>query len=97
MQFNLSLNKQEYISNETSNKRTLGARALVVRDSNVSKWCLRARRGIESTRKKYFCRELNLLKFRIGSFLESYLESSHTTIQVQVNLIHSFSIYRTLR
>src|SRR3954462_8716166 len=43
-----------YISIETSIIRTKGARALAVRDSNVSKWCLRARRVIENTRKSIF-------------------------------------------
>ena len=54
MQFNSSLNKQEYISIETSNIRTKGANALAVRDSNVSKWCLRARKGIGKYERENF-------------------------------------------
>src|SRR3954462_14814963 len=49
-----SLQARVYISIETSNIRTKGARALAVRDSNVSKWCLRARKGIVNTREKTF-------------------------------------------
>ena len=74
MQFNSSLNKQESIlAFDTSNKRTKGARALAVRDSNVSKWCLRARKGLGRKRKKVI--ENNyLLKFHTWSFLDSYLD-----------------------
>jgi len=76
MQFNSSLNKQESIlALNTSNKRTKGARALAVRDSNVSKWCLRASKGLGRKRKKVV--ENNyLLKFHTWSPLDSYLDSS---------------------
>src|SRR3954464_8843474 len=76
MQFNSSLkNARVYISIDTSNKRTKGARDLAVRDSNVSRWCLRASRGLGKREKKvvenYF-----LLKFHTWSPLDSYLDSS---------------------
>src|SRR3954471_22670977 len=76
MQFNSSLNlARVYISINTSNKRTKGARALAVRDSNVSKWCLRASKGLGRKRKKVV--ENNyLLKFHAWSPLDSYLDSS---------------------
>jgi hypothetical protein len=46
MQFNSSHNKQESIlALKQATKEHKGARALAVRDSNVSKWCLRARSG----------------------------------------------------
>src|SRR3954462_5029716 len=76
MQFNSSLNKQKSIfSTNTSNKRTKGARALAVRDSNVSRWCLRASKGLGRKRKKVV--ENNyLLNFHTWSLLDSYLDSS---------------------
>ncbi len=80
-----------YISIETSNKRTLGARALAVRDSNVSKWCLRARRGIGNTRKKiYMSRTQSTRVSHLVFFWNLILTRPQTTSQVQVNLIHSF-------
>src|SRR3954464_1560239 len=69
MQFNSSLNRQVSIfSINTSNKRTKGARALAVRDSYVSRWCLRASKGLGRKRKKVV--ENNyLLKFHLGATL----------------------------
>src|SRR3954470_5786197 len=64
MQFNSSLNRQESILALT--QVTKGARALAVRDSNVSKWCLRASKGLGRKRKKVV--ENNyLLKFHTWS------------------------------
>ena len=46
MQFNSSLNKQDSIlALKQETKEHKGARALAVRDSNVSKWCLHAKVG----------------------------------------------------
>src|ERR1041385_4432278 len=86
-----------YISIETSNQRTLGARALAVRDSNVSKWCLRARRGIGNTRKNiYLLRTQSTKVSHLVFFWNLILTRPQTTSQVQVNLIHSFfNILRT--
>src|SRR3954467_6692077 len=76
MQYNSSLNRKESIfSINTSNKITKGARALAVRDSNVSKWCLSASKGLGRKRKKVV--ENNyLLKFHTWSPSDSYLDSS---------------------
>ena len=53
MQFNSSLNKQDSILALTqATKEQKVSRALVVRDSNVSRWCLRASRGLGKKRKK---------------------------------------------
>ena len=53
MKFNSSLNKQESILalTQATTISSKGARALAVRDSNVSKWCLHARKGIWEIRE----------------------------------------------
>src|ERR1043165_4323779 len=85
----------DLVSIDTSNKRTKGARALAVRDSNVSRWCLRASKGLGRKRKR-------LLRTTIySSFTLSLLwiiiwTRPQTTSQVQVKLIHSLSIFLAL-
>src|ERR1044072_9120605 len=59
---------------ECSNYRK-GVDQFAVRDSNVSRWCLRASKGLGRKRKKVV--ENNyLLKFHTWSPLDSYLDSS---------------------
>ena len=66
---------------KTAKKRKLrkpgchSTRALAIRDSNVSKWCLRASKGLGRKRKKVVQNNY-LLKFHTWSPLDSYLDSS---------------------
>src|SRR3954466_11106106 len=87
---------QEYIfSINTSNKRTKGARVLTVRDSNVSRWCLRASKGLGRKRKNVL--ENNYLQsFTLGLLWILIWTRPQTTSQVQVKLIHSLSIFLAL-
>ena len=90
MQFNSSLNKQESILALT--QATKGARALAVRDSNVSKWCLRASKGL-GRKKKMVVENNYLLKFTLSLLWILIWTRPQTTSQVQVKLIHSLSIF----
>src|ERR1041385_6120930 len=92
MQFNSSLNKQEFIlALKQATQEHKGARALAVRDSNVSKWCLRARKGIGNTRKNiYLLRTQSTKVSNLVFFWNLILTRPQTTSQVQVNLIHSY-------
>ena len=75
MRFNSSLNRQESILALTQATKEQKVQALDFRDSSVSRWCLRASKGLGKKRKKVV--ENNyLLKFHTWSPLDSYLDSS---------------------
>ena len=92
MQFNSSLNKQEYILALTQPTKEQKVQELLLSVTRMSPngVCVQARDWKE--REKKVVENNYLLKFHTWSPLDSYLDSSPDHYQVQVKLIHSLSI-----
>ena len=93
MQFNSSLNKQESILVQTQATKEQKVQELFLSVTRMSPngVCVQARDWEE--REKTVVENNSLLKFHTWSPLDSYLDSSQTTSQVQAKLIHSLSIF----